>query len=251
MKLKLIACKALARELSYLCALSDNIIDVTWIRQGYHSMPEKLNELLQEEIDKIESGFDAHTNAVADGGDFDAIVLGYGLCSKATLGLKTKSHKLIIPRAHDCITLMLGSKERYEQYFREMPGTYWYSASWIENTDMPCEASMMHMKAFYESEGYDEDAIEYLMEEVVTPVGYKTAAYVDMPVREQEKYKAFTREAAEYFGWNYCEVEGKLSLMEQLITGNWDPEAFLVLEPGETAKQNYGKEILEKVAADL
>ena len=251
MKLKLIACKALARELSYVCALSDNSIDVTWIRQGYHGTPEKLNTLLQEEIDRIESGFDDHTNAVAEGKDFDAIVLGYGLCSKATLGLKTKSHRLVIPRAHDCITLLLGSKERYDQYFHEMPGTYWYSASWIENTDMPCEASMLHMKKFYESQGYDEDTIDFLMEEVVTPVGYKTAAYINMPVKEREEDHEFTKTAAEYFGWNYCEIDGSLSLLEQMVAGNWNPEAFLVLEPGETAKQNYGKEILEKVPADL
>lgn len=34
MRLKLIACKALSRELSYLSALTDNNIDTTFIRQA-------------------------------------------------------------------------------------------------------------------------------------------------------------------------------------------------------------------------
>jgi len=38
----------------------------------------------------------------------------------------------VVPRAHDCITLLLGSKERYAKLFGERPGTYWYSAGWLE-----------------------------------------------------------------------------------------------------------------------
>ena len=61
MRLKLIACKALFRELSYVSALSDNIIDITWMRQGYHNEPEVLHSLLQQEIDAVEAGSDPHS----------------------------------------------------------------------------------------------------------------------------------------------------------------------------------------------
>ena len=53
MRLKIIACKALFRELSYLAALSENAVDITWMRQGFHSTPDKLRVLLQKEIDEI------------------------------------------------------------------------------------------------------------------------------------------------------------------------------------------------------
>ena len=49
MRLKLIACKALSRELSYLSALTDNNIDTTFIRQGYHNAPDVLRRNLQQE----------------------------------------------------------------------------------------------------------------------------------------------------------------------------------------------------------
>lgn len=69
MRLKLLACKALSRELSYLSSLSDNNIDVTFIRQGYHSAPDVLRRTLQEEIDAVESGRDSHTNELGGIGE--------------------------------------------------------------------------------------------------------------------------------------------------------------------------------------
>jgi len=89
-------------------------MDITWMRQGYHNYPDQLKSWLQKEIDAIEAGRDHHTAArrEEDGqtgvpDDFDAITLGYGLCSNAVAGLSAGRHRLVIPRAHDCITLGL------------------------------------------------------------------------------------------------------------------------------------------------
>lgn len=46
MNLKLIACKVLCRELSYLTAQSPNFIDASYLRQGLHNTPEKLRDIL-------------------------------------------------------------------------------------------------------------------------------------------------------------------------------------------------------------
>lgn len=40
--------------------------------------------------------------------------------------------RLVIPRAHDCITLYLGSRQRYLEQFNARPGTYWYSLDYLE-----------------------------------------------------------------------------------------------------------------------
>ena len=130
MRFKLIACKSLSRELSYLSALSQHNIDITFLRQGYHEAPSVLTEHLQAEIDAVESGSDPHTNQYTSHTDssspqklpdFDAILLGYGMCSNGIVGLHSRSHTLVVPRAHDCMTLLLGSRERYLQYFKELP----------------------------------------------------------------------------------------------------------------------------------
>ena len=257
MRLKLIACKALFRELSYLSALSDNAVDATWIRQGCHDHPEQLREVLQREIDLTESGEDLHTNKILEDGDasgviedFDAILIGYGLCSNGTIGLTSKKYRLVIPKAHDCITLFLGSKERYAQYFESLPGCFWYTASWIENTAMPGKERAERSAQSYREMGYDEDTIEYLLSELSGVNNYHHAAYIRMPYLDRETYRKTTQDAAGYFNWEYHEIEGNMGLMEKFIAGKWDPEEFLVLEPGEKAVPSYDAGII-KAAGNL
>ena len=39
---------------------------------------------------------------------------------------------LVPPAAHDCITLFLGSRQRYMEYFQAHPGAYFKTTGWIE-----------------------------------------------------------------------------------------------------------------------
>lgn len=251
MRLKLIACKALSRELSYALALSPNIVDVTWIRQRCHDTPQILHKILQQEIDAIESGEDIHTNKLGFAGededDFDAILLGYGLCSNAAAGLTARRHKLVIPKAHDCITLMLGSKERYQECFDAFPGCFWYTASWIENADMPGEENRQQQEAYYRSRGYDEETLEEILEELGSWIkNYQDAAYIRMPFFDKEDYQDFTKRAAAYYHWGFHLLEGDMSLLERFIAGDWKDEDFLVLEPGEAAEPSGQSDVIRK-----
>ena len=254
MRLKLIACKAIYRELAYVTAFSENIVDVTWVRQGLHERPEQLRDALQKEIDAVESGTDSHTNRICSRGegsgvadDFDAILLGYGLCSNATTGICAHKHRLVIPKAHDCITFFLGSKELYASYFQSIPGCYWFTASWIENTNMPGENSWKRMTQMFKEKGYDDETIEYLLTESGGLNNYSNIGYIRMPFLDRPSYRQISMDAAKFFGWNFHEIEGKLDLMERFIAGDWDEKDFLVLEPGETAAQSYDEDVIKKV----
>ena len=39
---------------------------------------------------------------------------------------------LVLPRAHDCITLLMGSRTEFERYFQDHPGVYYRSTGWVE-----------------------------------------------------------------------------------------------------------------------
>ena len=120
MRLKCIGCDALAR-LIYLCAAhSPHLVDVTMLRLGLHRQPADLQVRLQREIDD------------SAGQGYQAVVMAYGLCGKATAGITARDVPVVIPRAHDCITLFLGSRARYTQEHEKAPGTYWYSLDYIE-----------------------------------------------------------------------------------------------------------------------
>lgn len=261
MRLKLIACKSMARELAYLSALSENVIDITFMRQGYHNAPEVLRQTLQAEIDAVESGKDSHTNELGKNGDeispylnedFDAILIGYGLCSNGIAGLHSKRHPLVIPRGHDCITFFLGSKERYQKYFREMPGCFWYTTSWIENTNMPCEESHQRQIAYYREKGYDEDDLEFFMEEMNGwTKTYQNAVYIKMPFYDKESRQEFTKKAAEFYNWKYTQLDGDMSLMEKFLDGNWNSEDFLVVPPGYQVIPSHDDEIIKCVKTEV
>src|SRR3970282_111799 len=122
MRLLALTCEVLARSV-YLCAArSPHVVDVRLNRRGLHDDPPNLRAILQADIDAI-------------GTPYDAVVLAYGLCGGATAGLRAGSIPLVVPRAHDCITLFLGDRARYQAEFVGNPGTYWYVQDYLERTD--------------------------------------------------------------------------------------------------------------------
>ena len=91
---------------------------------------------------------------------------------------------------------------------------------------------------------YLEETIEYLMESLEGLHNYHNAAYIRMPYINNDVYREITRKAADFYGWQYHEIEGSMSLMERFINGDWDPEDFLVVEPGETVAATNDKQII-------
>lgn len=244
MRLKLIACKVISREIGLLSAQSKNTIDITTLRQGLHNEPEKLREALQREIDLIDRHDDIHS-CNNPGSVFDAILLGYGLCSNGVVGVSSKKYPIVIPRAHDCATLFLGSKERYKAIFDEKSGgVYWYTPGWIENTPMPSAESEAEKRELY-NERYGEENADYLIEtEREWLKNYHCLAYVETPGICAGECRAFTKRAAAYFGLDYAEYDGSLNLLQALLEGDWDAERFLILPPGASAEPSYDSNIV-------
>lgn len=237
MRLKLIACKALFREISYLAANSKNFIDATFIRQGFHDTPSELVKVLQDEIDRIESGDDVYSyRSHMNKKEFDAILLGYGLCSNGVVSLTSKKIPIVIPRVHDCISLFLGSKERYNEEFSKEPGTYWYNPSWIENAFVPSEENSIECKKLY-AELYGEENADYLYEMEML-ANYHRCAYIKWNELDFPEYEKYTEDAARYFGWNFESITGDPGMMRDFLDGNWD-DRFLIVEPGKKVACDY------------
>ena len=113
MRYKVIACAVFNREISLLSATSRATLDVTWIRQGLHSYPDLLRKEIQREIDRAEAPLEGPDQVARPPEEYSAIILGFGMCSRAVSGLKTKRLPLVMPRSHDCIGILLGSHTRY------------------------------------------------------------------------------------------------------------------------------------------
>jgi len=219
-KYLVVACHVLWRELCYYAALTPKVFQFNFLKQGLHNEPEKLKASLQQAID--------------DAGDqYRAILVGYGLCSNGVVGIRARGTRLVVMRGHDCITFLLGSKERYREYFDTHPGTYWYSPGWIDTSLQPGKERYEHILRHY-VDTYGEENAKYLMEASENWMqNYNNAAYVDLGIGDFDDYKEYTRRCAEWLGWKSNFLRGETQLMADFLNGPWDPERFLVVEPGE------------------
>lgn len=242
MRLKLLACKVLQREICLLIPQCQHYIDVTFVRQDLHNTPQLLNKALQEEIDRIDAGTDKHTSPEP----FDAILLGYGLCSNAVTGLRSVRHKLIIPRAHDCITFLLGSREKYNEMFNAAPGTYWYSTGWVENAKLPSRERLEEIRREY-VETYGEENAQYLMEMEHNWVkDYNTAGFIYWDGIKTDDARKFTQQCAQSLQWDFKAYQGSSAFLADFLSGRWNPEYFLVLEPGKAASQSFDEGVIKR-----
>lgn len=239
----LIACAVLQRELSYEIALSENAVRAWWLRQGLHDTPDLLRQQLQNEIDHIE---DEQEELPSDK-KYDAILIGYGLCSNGVIGLRSRTLPLVIPRCDDCISLFLGSAERYRALFAEKPGTYWYNPGWIEHAFTPSEQSYEARFRDYE-EKYGEDNAEYLMEaEREWVKNYQSCVYIESPVFHKPEYVAYAQRAATDYGWDFSCERGEQRMLSALLSGDWNEE-FLHCPPGCTVEADYSEKKIKAAA---
>jgi hypothetical protein len=229
-----ITCAVLELEIAHFGAALRHLIHVETMPQGLHNDPPRLRTELQRAIDKVERETAA-----------EVIVLGYGLCSRGTEGVRTTRCRLVMPRAHDCITLLLGSKEKYEECVRRCPGTYWYSPGWNKHHLPPGPERYEHLHQEY-CEKYGADEADYLMQmERHWCTAYCQAVYVDLGVGATEQDLQYTRGCAEWLNWSFARERGDPGLLTALLEGRWDDERFVTVGPGETFRMTGDERILE------
>ena len=111
MRIRAIACEVMARTLYREAALAPHVIDVELLEQALH------DDRPASRLSRLQSQIDATPAA-----KYQAIVLLYGLCNLALEGLQARDLPVAVARAHDCITLYLGSRQRYDAEILRDPG---------------------------------------------------------------------------------------------------------------------------------
>jgi hypothetical protein len=245
MRLRVIACEVLARPLYLSAARSRNVVDIQLLRRGLHDTPPVLREQLQAAIDA----------AAAGDPPCDAVALAYGLCGGATAGIVASGVPLVLPRAHDCITLFLGSRRRYLAEFTAHPGTYWYAPDQVERVPKGAEApGLLGIGATSDEElasvyagyvaTYGRENADYLMEAMgAWRSHYDRAAYIDTGLGDPGDAERLARNESERRGWRFERLAGDLVLLRRLLDGDWAGD-FLVLQPGERLAMSYDEDVV-------
>jgi hypothetical protein len=247
---KVIACEILFRELCHLAAQTPHLLDLEFLTQGLHDSPRRGRSELQARIDAVPAG------------KYDAILVGYGLCGNIISGLTTAHTPLVIPRAHDCITFFLGSKERYQRQCQSSPGSYYYTSGWLECLRRRGQsASPMAMQFLPTPAGapaapdsvyagwvqkYGAEEADYLRSVMGQwAESYSRGVLIDHDfakgLRLEDPVQALCRQR----GWEFARLDGDLRLLEAWLGGSWDEQRFLVVRPGHAVAPSYDDGVIK------
>lgn len=208
MRAKVIACETVAEELQ---GLLPEGVPYTRLEFGLHVVPERLHEALQREIDQTQE-------------PVEVILLGYGLCAKGALGLRSRRFHLVIPRVDDCIGLFLGSRDAYRQQRQQAPGTFYLTKGWIVRGDDPYKEYRRLAAKYGEHRAYriEKAFLEHYTRLALIRTGDAEAL---------EPYRTYAATVAQFFGLTLEEVPGSRRLLQKMLAGQWDGE-FVVVPPG-------------------
>jgi ADP-ribose pyrophosphatase YjhB (NUDIX family) len=243
-RLKMISCEVMYREMCAAVAHAPNEVDVEFLPKGLHDLGgPPMKRQLQEAIDRV------------DPQKYEAVLLGYALCGNGTAGLAARSLPLVIPRAHDCIALLMGSRERYQDYFVQHGGVYYRSTGWLERGENLEQDTLRIVRnktgAGHTLEDliahYGEENGRYLFDELNGyQKTYRQLTYIATGLEPDETFEQRAQDEARERGWAFERIEGDLSLFERLVSGDWNEHDFLIVPPGWRVTATFDTGILGK-----
>ncbi|WP_371371749.1 DUF1638 domain-containing protein [Sporomusa aerivorans] len=195
MRIKLIGCISTKNEV--LAMQPGSPADCVFFDFSLHACPGKLHRELQQTINTCQ--------------DYDKIILTYGRCSRAVEGLASARVPLVLPNAHDCISVLLGSDLRRQEQSARNPAAYYFSQGWLDYGRNPYDEYLEYI------EKYGQDKAHYLIQSLYG--AYREAIFIRTAAdrKKIEEYRQKVKQIASFFGWKISEVAGDLELLNAVV----------------------------------
>ncbi|MBN2604714.1 MAG: DUF1638 domain-containing protein [Bacilli bacterium] len=218
MKVKILSCQIFEVYLDFL--LKEYTprfdFDIEYFEIDQHNQPKQLNHLLQEKINRTLG--------------YDLIILIYGICGNATTGITASSTKIVIPRVHDCSTILLGNKAIHHKVFHHRPSQGWSCISYTQSDthQTPYEVNPKYLEF---REKYDEDTSLYLFNMLYpTP---ESKLYISLDLEQDHERISNLPKETEI-------IQGSFAYLMNILQLQFDD--MLVLNPNETIVPIYDNE---------
>jgi hypothetical protein len=215
MNIKVYSCQIFEVYLNHLQETMsfDTTFEISYIEIEKHNEPERLQRQLQQAIDTTVG--------------YDYILLLYGICGNSIRGIQAKDIPVLIPRVHDCATILLGGKDKYQEILGHRPSQGWNCLSYDKNNmhDVTLESNPTYLEY---KEKYGEDNALYLFE-MLFPKS-DDPLYLSLGLEEDKTRIASLPEGTEI-------VEGSLQFLTNILSKQWDE--LLLLQPGEVVDIVY------------
>ena len=204
----LLACHTIRMEIEKAARETGCHYPAVWIESGLHLQPESLRGRIQEELDRLN-----HAGRV---------LLGFGFCGNAVVGLASGDFELVVPRVDDCITLLLGSKERREQCL-ENGGVYFLTQGWLDdelNIWKEYQATLARFGPERTDRVYRRMLAHYRYLGLIDSGAYDLAALLPR-----------VREIAARLHLEARVLPGSDAWLKRLLTGPWQGDGFVTIAP--------------------
>lgn len=241
---KMISCEVFSRLVYSAAARSPHVLDVEFTQLRSHVKPDELRRCIQDIIDRTSD-------------KYDAILLGYGLCGNSTAGLRARSVPLVIPRAHDCCTVFLGSRAAFLEHFGQTPSAQWSSACYYERLGGWYQSGAMGMTSnehdeYYKElvDKYGEENADYIIEMMKGKKEVDFLTFIELDGFDDPNILESFRKHAKVSGKQTRFISGSTRLIDALVNGIWDDEEFLVVPPGAEIKPVYDEKCVVTLLSD-
>jgi hypothetical protein len=207
--IKLITCQALAHLIG---PIPGSGMARVILPMSLHLSPPSLRKRLNEEIRKTEE-------------PETTILLGYGLCGRGLEGVQSKKSRLGLPKVDDCVGAVLGSRLRHKTLSNANPGCFFMEPSWI-GTDIDIFTQIYKGLDRIPEENRDE----------IVRMAFKNYSRLALICHGNEsdlQVISSCRMLAESYGLTFLKFISDLALLKDLANGPWDPDRFIVTDPGQ------------------
>lgn len=212
MKTVVICCETLKNELNTIFQQKGISLPVIWISSDYHNNPAILRKKLQSEIDGLDG--------------YDRIFLGFGCCGNSTIGLTATTAEMIIPKANDCIDILLSRKDKK---LERKIGTYFLSKGWLQSATKGIINEHQQL-----IERYGEEKAQLLLKTMLNQ--YYFLMFIDSGVSDGDELNHLLEISEKFASAANLELvveKGLFWLLQALVEGPWE-EDFIVIKKGET-----------------
>ncbi len=198
----IIACRTLEKELLAAMETTGCAYPIRWLEAGQHNRKDARRAEIQTGLDHC--------------AEFDTVLLAMSLCGGCVTGLQTRDFQLAVPRCDDCITVLLGSRQRRTEY----PATYFLTDGWLSGKDN------IWAEYAHAVEKHGQMRADRIFRTMLA--NYEKLAFVDTCCADIAPQ---VKEIAETLHLEYTRLDGTLVWLEELLTGNWDESRFVVVPP--------------------
>ena len=229
MKTKVLACRTLEDEIALAQKNAGTDYPVVYIESGLHERPKKLADAIREVFAEIDAEQAASPKRRKSAKPQPLrVLMALGQCGNSMTGLTAGNFELILPKVDDCLSLLIGSnKEKAALNLRDK--AFFLTMGWLRG-----ESTIMSQ--YKQSvEKYGEDTALSIMEMMYEH--YETLGLIDTGAAPIDRLVEETKEIADLLDLKRKVYPGTVKYIEELLTGPWPSERFIIKEPGEAIEE--------------